>query len=93
MIHVNADGLTEALTRIFGAAGGNETEARAIAANLVEASLSGHDSHGVIRTERYVYWSDEGSVRFGLSVKVISEAPGFALMDGQFGFGQTIGPQ
>jgi len=93
MIHVNADGLTGALTRIFAAAGGSETEANAIAANLVEASLSGHDSHGVIRTERYVHWTDEGSVRFGQSVQMISEAPGFALMDGQFGFGQTIGPQ
>ena len=92
-IRVSPDGLTRMLTRIFQAAGGSEAEAHAIAANLVEASLSGHDSHGVIRTERYLYWEAKGSVSFGKTVQVVSEAPGFALMDGGFGFGQTVGPQ
>lgn len=92
-IHVPARGLTEMLARIFAAAGGSEAEARAIASNLVEANLAGHDSHGVIRTQRYLHWQSQGILNFGRSVETVLDAPGFALLDGRHGFGQTVGPQ
>lgn len=90
-IRVPAEGLTELIARIFAAAGGSETEARAIAWNLVEASLMGHDSHGVVRTERYVEWAAQGRVHFGRSVETMIDADAFSLLDGQLGFGQTVG--
>jgi uncharacterized oxidoreductase len=92
-IRVPADGLTQMLTRVFAAAGGSATEAEAIASNLVDASLAGHDSHGVIRTERYLFWESKGILNFDKTVETITDAPGFALLDGCHGFGQTIGPQ
>ena len=92
-IRVPADGLKRMLTRVFTAAGGSETEAEAIAANLVEANLAGHESHGVIRTQRYLFWAANGTLVFGKSVETVSEAPGFALLDGGHGFGQVIGPR
>jgi len=92
-IRVAADGLRRMLTRIFAAAGAGAAEAGAIAANLVEANLTGHDSHGVIRTQRYLFWVSNGTLVFGKSVETVSEAPGFALLDGGHGFGQVIGPQ
>ncbi|MFQ5565229.1 MAG: Ldh family oxidoreductase [Paracoccaceae bacterium] len=92
-IRVGADGLRRMLARIFAAAGGSAAEAEAIAGNLVEANLTGHDSHGVIRTERYLYWESQGILVFGKSVETVAEAPGFALLDGGHGFGQVIGPQ
>jgi uncharacterized oxidoreductase len=92
-ILVPADGLTRMLTRIFAAAGAGAAEAAAIAGNLVEANLTGHDSHGVIRTQRYLFWASNGTLVFGKSVETVSEAPGFALLDGGHGFGQVIGPQ
>jgi uncharacterized oxidoreductase len=92
-IRVPADGLTRMLTRVFAAAGGSDAEAAAIASNLVEANLAGHDSHGVIRTERYLFWESEGILNFGKSVETVTDAPGFALLDGGHGFGQSIGPQ
>jgi uncharacterized oxidoreductase len=92
-IRVPAQGLTRMLTRIFAAAGGSAVEAQAIASNLVEANLAGHDSHGVIRTERYLFWESQGILVFGQSVETVTEAPGFALLDGCHGFGQSIGPQ
>ncbi|MHA1529883.1 MAG: Ldh family oxidoreductase, partial [Alphaproteobacteria bacterium] len=92
-IRVAADGLRRMLTRIFAAAGAGAAEAEAIAANLVEANLTGHDSHGVIRTQRYLFWASNGTLVFGKSVETVSEAPGFALLDGGHGFGQVIGPQ
>jgi len=69
-----ADGLTRMLTRIFAAAGAGAGEAAAIAGNLVEANLTGHDSHGVIRTQRYLFWASNGTLVFGKSVETVSEA-------------------
>jgi uncharacterized oxidoreductase len=92
-IRVPARGLTEMLARIFAAAGGSEAEAQAIAWNLVEANLAGHDSHGVIRTQRYLHWQSQGILNFDRSVQTVTDAPGFALLDGLHGFGQTVGPQ
>jgi uncharacterized oxidoreductase len=92
-IRLDPDGTVEALVRIFAAAGGSPEEARAIAVNLVEANLAGHDSHGIVRTQRYCLWAREGNVRFGQSVEVVTEASGFALLDGRHGFGQTIGAE
>ena len=92
-IRVPAGGLTRMLTRTFAAAGAGAAEAEAIAGNLVEANLTGHDSHGVIRTQRYLFWESNGTLVFGKSVETVSEAPGFALLDGGHGFGQVIGPQ
>jgi uncharacterized oxidoreductase len=90
---VPADGLTRMLSRVFAAAGGSAAEAEAIARNLVEANLAGHDSHGVIRTQRYLHWESQGILVFGQTVETVSEAPGFALLDGGHGFGQVVGPQ
>ena len=92
-LRLDPDGTVEVLARIFAAAGGSPDEARAIAVNLVEANLAGHDSHGIVRTQRYCLWARQGDVRFGQQVEVVIDAPGFALLDGRHGFGQTIGAQ
>lgn len=92
-IRIDAGGLTDALSRIFEAAGGSAEEAREIAVNLVEATLKGHDSHGVIRTPRYVKAARDEHVFFGKSVQRVIDGPGFALLDGEHGFGQVLGRQ
>lgn len=92
-IRLDPEGTAEALARIFAAAGGSAEEARRIAVNLVEANLAGHDSHGIVRTQRYCLWARQGNVRFGETVEAVLDAPGFALLDGRHGFGQTVGEQ
>ena len=92
-VRLDPAGLEEVLTSIFAAAGGDDVEARDIARNLVEANLSGHDSHGVVRTQRYCLWARQGDVLFGQHAETIIDAPGFALLDGKHGFGQTIGAE
>ncbi len=92
-LRLDPDGTAEVLARIFAAAGGSADEARAIAVNLVEANLAGHDSHGIVRTQRYCLWAREGNVRFGQQVETVIDAPAFALFDGRHGFGQTVGAQ
>ncbi|HLW65229.1 MAG TPA: malate/lactate/ureidoglycolate dehydrogenase [Gemmataceae bacterium] len=78
---------------IFRQAGCAQPEADRIATHLVEANLVGHDSHGVIRISTYVQWLQRGKVLAGRSIQIAFENDVIAVVDGQFGFGQTIGEQ
>ncbi|WP_375457591.1 malate/lactate/ureidoglycolate dehydrogenase [uncultured Enterovirga sp.] len=75
----------------FAAAGCSAEEADAIATGLVDANLTGHDSHGVVRVPRYLLWLSEGEVEAGRNVAVVSENAAMAVLDGQYGFGATVG--
>ncbi len=90
---VAVDVLRRFVSDIFGAAGCDAAEAARIAHYLVSANLAGHDSHGVIRTPRYVAELQRGDVLAGKSIEVVSESPTHAAVDGAYGFGQTIAPQ
>jgi uncharacterized oxidoreductase len=92
-VRLSAPALTEVGARIFQAAGGAREEAVEIAANLVDANLSGHDSHGIFRVPRYLDWLKRGYLRFGQRISVISENAVMASLDGHCGFGQVLGRQ
>ena len=87
------DQLRRLITAIFQAAGCQRAEAERIAIHLVEANLVGHDSHGVIRVAPYVQWLRTGKVLADRSLQVVFENEAIAVVDGQSGFGQTIGEQ
>ncbi len=89
---VAADTLRGFIARIFVAAGCDAEEAGRIGHHLVSANLAGHDSHGVIRVPRYVQWLQEDKVRAGQAPTVVAESANHAVIDGNRGFGQTIGP-
>lgn len=88
---VSASGMTELGKRVFIAAGASEDEAYAIADNLVDSNLAGHDSHGVVRIPRYVMWENTGNLKYGQSADVVLDGDGFVLLDGNKGFGQVVG--
>jgi uncharacterized oxidoreductase len=85
--------LQELVTSIFSAAGCKPAEAACISDHLVQANLTGHDSHGVIRTPIYVQWLREGKVRANQRVQVVFENDVIAVIDGGMGFGQPIAQQ
>src|SRR5947207_7385569 len=85
--------LRELTGAVFHAAGCQADEAERVADHLVEANLVGHDSHGVIRVPTYVQWLKAGKVLASQSMKVAFENDAIAVVDGQYGFGQTIGEQ
>jgi uncharacterized oxidoreductase len=78
---------------IFAAVGCNEKEASDIATRLAGANLRGHDSHGVIRIPRYAQWARDGIQVCNKTVEHVLDQPGFAILDGGYGFGQSIGEQ
>src|SRR5262249_29688692 len=58
---------------------------------LVEANLCGMDSHGIIRIPEYVGWMEQGLVHTGAHIKLVHDAESFAVVDGDWGFGQVVG--
>jgi uncharacterized oxidoreductase len=90
---VSADTLRGFVAAIFRKCGCDAAEAERIGLYLVNANLTGHDSHGVIRVPRYVESIENGETALGQSITVLSESATHAVLDGNFGFGQTIGPQ
>ena len=63
-----------------------------VSASLVDANLTGHDSHGVIRVPRYVDWVAQGDLVPNQSIERIVDTPVIGVLDGRFGFGQTMAP-
>jgi uncharacterized oxidoreductase len=92
-MNIRADRLSELTAAIFRAAGCSDAEAQRIATHLVEANLVGHDSHGVIRVATYVQWLRAGKVLPDRTIAVAFENDVIAVVDGQLGFGQTVGEQ
>jgi len=90
---VAAAAIERLVTAIFVHAGCSAAEAARIGARLTGANLRGHDSHGVIRTPRYVQWLEEGKLVADQTIAVEREAAVLAVVDGRFGFGQTVGEQ
>jgi uncharacterized oxidoreductase len=93
MVVVKADKLSAFVRDIFIAAGCSPAEGERIGRYLVIANLTGHDSHGVQRVPRYVQWKDEGHFVADQTVAVLSDSPVLAVVDGRYGFGQTVAPQ
>lgn len=90
---IPADKLDAVVADIFAAAGCDRAEASRISTHLLGANLAGHDSHGVARVPRYVEWLQAGYVLKGQTAEVVTDGGAFALLDGKFGFGQTVAPQ
>ena len=83
--------LTAFSTAIFVAAGARDEDAQIVSESLVGANLVGHDSHGVMRLPFYVEWMEKGWVNTQATFKVVTEAGSFAVIDGDWGFGQVMG--
>ena len=92
-IHIQARALTDYCAEVFERVGCRPEEARQISASLVDANLTGHDSHGVIRVPRYVQAVRNGEVIPNQTVERLVDTPVIAVIDGRFGFGQTVAPQ
>lgn len=92
-ILIHAEPLRRVAQKIFVAAGCSPEEGARVAHHLVLSNLTGHDSHGVIRIPRYLQWVAKGSLRPNQTATVICESESMALLEGNFGFGQTLGPE
>jgi hydroxycarboxylate dehydrogenase B len=93
MVTIQVERLIDFVTEVFTHAESSAEEARRIATYLTTANLTGHDSHGVIRVPVYIRWKKTGSVVPNQNAEVVVETPSLAVVDGKFGYGQTVAPQ
>ena len=91
---LNSLDLQNQISQIFAALGSSPAEANTVAANLVMANLSGHDSHGVGMVPRYVDAALEpDGLRINTAAKINLDIGTMLTLDGQRGFGQVVGEQ
>lgn len=89
-LHVQSKKLTDFCVRVFQKLGVPQNDARITADVLVMADLRGIGSHGVARLRRYVDGLRDGIMLARPEIKVITETPATALIDGGAGLGQPV---
>ena len=75
---------------VLEGAGVSAEEAERIVHSLVLSNMMGYDSHGVIRIEQYVNALEKDYVRKDQTIKIVKESDASAVVDGGWGFGQSI---
>ena len=71
--------------------GSSEAEVVAVADNLIEANLTGHDSHGIGMLPRYADAFREGCLVPNAHIRCELDSGALLRLDGGAGFGQVIG--
>jgi LDH2 family malate/lactate/ureidoglycolate dehydrogenase len=80
------------LVDTFVAAGTPQDIARYVSSSLVDSSLKGVDSHGVMRVSKYVDEIASGWIKPAARPEVQTESPTMAIVRGNLGFGiYTLG--
>src|SRR3984957_13574888 len=93
MVTIQVQNLITFVGEVFAPSESSSEEAKRIATYLTPANLTGHDSHGVIRVPVYIRWKKMGSVVPNQTAEVVVDTPSLAVIDGKFGYGQTVAPQ
>jgi uncharacterized oxidoreductase len=84
---LSAEELRRAGERLLSACGATGAEAGMVAGELVEASLRGLDSHGVVRLVMYADHVRDGTIVPGAPITIARETPGVVVVDCGRGFG------
>jgi uncharacterized oxidoreductase len=90
---IAVDKLQAAMRLVVGGFGSQPHEVDAVATNLIEANLTGHDSHGIGMLPRYAAAYLEGGLNPNTHVKTVMDAGAMLRLDGDAGFGQVIGAE
>jgi uncharacterized oxidoreductase len=87
---IDANRLEHGLQATFAAAGASREEAALIARHLVEASLKGHDSHGVGLMPSYLEAVRNGHMRLGHPLDIVRDLGALVVCDAGHGAGQVM---
>ncbi|MCW3475567.1 malate/lactate/ureidoglycolate dehydrogenase [Limobrevibacterium gyesilva] len=79
--------------RILRAGGSAPEEADTVADHLIEANLSGHDSHGVGMLVAYCHNLETGTLVANQAPEIVQSSDNMAVWDGHGGYGQVIARQ
>lgn len=85
--------LNTAIRSVVRGFGSGAAEVEAVAANLIDANLSGHDSHGIGMLPRYADAFLQGGLKANAHVSTLLDMGALLRLDGNAGFGQVIGAE
>lgn len=88
---IHVDALHRAMHLLVRGFGSDEAEVNAVCSNLIEANLTGHDSHGIGMLPRYTDSFLEGGLKPNAHVRTLLDTGAMLRLDGQAGFGQVVG--
>ncbi len=88
---IPAERLHAAVSELVRGFGSAEREVALVTDNLLQANLTGHDSHGVGMLPRYAAAYLEGGLKPNAQLQTRLDAGTLLALDGQAGFGQVIG--
>jgi len=83
--------LRAAIQELVRGFGSDAREVELVTDNLLQANLTGHDSHGIGMLPRYADAYLEGGLRPNVHVLTRLDSGALLALDGQAGFGQVIG--
>lgn len=78
------------IERAFEAVSISRSEAGIIAELMVRADVQGSEGHGVFRLPQYIRRIKGGAVNVAPNIRVVREAAGMALVDGDNGMGHLV---
>lgn len=82
--------LREAAQAVFAGNGSPEPEAKLLAERLTQASLAGHDSHGILRVHFYMGQLRAGLIRPGAKPEITDDRGALVRIRGHRGYGQVV---
>lgn len=89
-VTVDHEELRAYMVAILRHIGSTPKEAQIVADHLVDANLTGHDSHGVGMMPRYIQNFRAGNVKVNQHARPVRRDGVFLQFDGQEGFGQVV---
>ncbi|MET0508513.1 MAG: malate/lactate/ureidoglycolate dehydrogenase [Burkholderiaceae bacterium] len=75
---------------LFTAAGSSAREAALVGDHLVQANLTGHDSHGVGMVPKYIESWAAGALQLNQEVEIVVDNGALITVDGRWGLGQSV---
>ena len=85
--------LRAAVRYLVSGFGSDTREIELVTENLIQANLTGHDSHGIGMLPRYTEAFLEGGLVPNTHVRTVLDAGALLRLDGQAGFGQVVGQE
>jgi hydroxycarboxylate dehydrogenase B len=87
------ESLRTAMRLVVRGFGSGNAEVAAVVDNLIDANLTGHDSHGIGMLPRYAQAFLQGGLRPNSHVRTVLDAGALLRLDGGAGFGQVVGQE
>lgn len=92
-MNISAEDLTKLATTILCFASGDRAKVSKVATRLVDANLTGDDSHGVGMIPAYVEGILAQQLKPEADAEIVQDKGPFLLVDGQHGFGHIVAEQ